>query len=352
MTHRSHEPFAPQVKAPKRRRIELTGWAVAGMIFGTALIVSTFTWAITLATSGPHAYSLGTWLADFAKSSGLAGVLAVFAAMVALFGLNQQLTHQKRADADRAWWERFQWASSRALPLDPSHHRFAYASIIDVLTALANSATDEVQEGAVGAVMEVASLSVPNPANVGASQPVVSGGPSDGTPTANPHMRRDGDGPASGHSTEYWTEVTELALSRYVGRTAGTAAESGAARERLYEMAFYRALEQLPRDFSFIHPAPGDADFAVERNGRVVVIELKDQLRLSSEFLTPSIESQLRFFRGVSGVNAVLMVTSTDVQLWDTASADGINAITWRGSAEDTARLIRTLRNLTPPNDQ
>ena len=79
--------------------------------------------SIVLAIDRPNRASLGEWISDFAKSPGLSGLCAIAAAVLAFWGIHRQvavsregLAHQREVEMKRAWWERFEWAASRAVP--------------------------------------------------------------------------------------------------------------------------------------------------------------------------------------------------------------------------------------------
>lgn len=335
----------PAKKRRRRAPLEVTGRALAGVVLGTAVVSAGAAWAITVATSGPHTWGLGAWLADFAKSSGLAGVLAVIAALIAFLGLNLQLAHQRRAETNRAWWERFQWASSRALPADPSHDALPYDAIVSTFTALAESAVDEVQEGAVGAVMDVASARAKAPiARAEGLQPKQATPDAAMTTPSNdayaPAQVTEADPPEQ-------SEKAELALSRYVRSTAGTAADSSAARGRLYEIELIRALERFP-EFETYSPQPSaGADLMLESNGRRIIIEVQYLKPGSRPRLPVSTERQLRTHRHLSNSDVALVVANVELRVDPETRADGIETFLWRGSEEDTLALIERLRQLT-----
>lgn len=105
--NRTEPETAPNTSAvparTKRRnstRLTVSGAALAWAMIGTAGIVGLATWAITVAVARPHTAGIGAWISDFAKSSGLAGVLAVVAALIAFFGLN--LDYRTNAERKRA----------------------------------------------------------------------------------------------------------------------------------------------------------------------------------------------------------------------------------------------------------
>ncbi|MDD2857192.1 MAG: hypothetical protein PHU75_00800 [Candidatus Nanopelagicales bacterium] len=96
-----------------------------------------------------------TWLGEFVRSPGAAGLAAVIAAVIAFVGISNQvrvsrqlLEHQRLAAAADKWWGRFEWFSDRAFPPDTRQQPFPDAVAVSILERLADTATDDVQGSA------------------------------------------------------------------------------------------------------------------------------------------------------------------------------------------------------------
>lgn len=227
--------------------------------------------SIVLAIDRPNRASLGEWISDFAKSPGLSGLCAIAAAVLAFWGIHRQvavsregLAHQREVEMKRAWWERFEWAASRAVPASKDGVPLPYDVILNTLTSLLDTATDEVQRVTIRAVAEVAA-------------------------------ERQGDfgkrkGLSGGHSP---SEILSLlqeedrmqqALGNYARSAGSTSARSGIVDALLYEHQVVEALKRLlsPRNvqdeqgiLSQLGVAPRGADAMVNYKGKSIVIEVK-----------------------------------------------------------------------------
>lgn len=347
MTDSETEPNTSAMPARTKRRnstrLTVSGAALVWAMIATAGIVGLATWAITVAVARPHTAGIGAWISDFAKSSGLAGVLAVVAALIAFFGLNLQLSHQRRAEAGRAWWERFQWASSRALPVDPKHEALPYDAVVSTLNALFDSAIDNVQEGAVGAVMEVAS----------ARSPVATASASDSSLVEDRDLSHDADEKVSepvisdsavviGPRLSF-TDANLAALTSYVSSTAGTPADSPQTRARLLETEVGIALQDAGVS---VHTSAVDGpDFIVKIGSRRIGVEVKlfsDARR--ARLVDQSVRRLQTYVQG--GLAAVLVVSNEELILPPGAADAGLHAFHWRGTEEDTVRLIQRINQL------
>lgn len=332
----------PNQKTANHSRLQVSRSTLVWAMIGTAAVVGIATWAVTVAVARPHTWGIGAWISDFAKSSGLAGVLAVVAALIAFLGLNLQLSHQRRAESNRAWWERFQWASSRALPVDPKHEVFPYNAILRTFEALHESATDIVQQGAIGAVMEIASARNEGHVTTTTSQAAdaaLGGEVADEVVTADP---------AAGSGAFLQSVYADLsALRSYVAATAGTPADSPQTRARLLESQVGAALHDsgIPMRPGTARTADPGPDFVVAVGARFVGIEVKyfsepSRARLAEQ----SYERLQTYVQG--GMAAVLIVSNHGVRLPVAAANKGIHAFQWHGRAEDTARLIQRIHEL------
>ena len=360
----------PKTKRPSFRS---SGATSIWIIILTAAVSAAITWSITIATARPHTWGIGIWISDFAKSPGLAGVLAVVAALIAFVGLRTQLAHQRRAETNRAWWERFQWASSRALPADPGHDALPYEAIVNTFTALAESASDQVQEGAVGAVMDVASSRARTAADeesgvVDADAAATTSGAASGasdathdagsaTPDAgaveggalSPDRRSEVDSrPTPQRQLSFSSPEYLRALGRYVTATAGTPADSAPVRARLYEAEVVGALENLPSDFNLIQTRRASGpDLVVERSGVRVGIEVKYAPPHARAMLSEATGRKLRAYRRLTSSRAVLVISNVDMRADTEMLADGIEPFLWQAADRDMNRLVERLYALT-----
>ncbi len=134
-----------------RRRWSPPLWlAILGMI------VSLFVGAVIAIWIGAaREGDVRTWLGEFVRSPGAAGLAAVIAAVIAFIGISNQvrvsrqvLEHQRLAAAADTWWGRFEWFSDRAFPADERRQPFPDAVAVSILERLADTATDDVQESA------------------------------------------------------------------------------------------------------------------------------------------------------------------------------------------------------------
>lgn len=134
-----------------RRRWRPPLWlAILGMI------VSLFVGAVIAIWFGAaREGDVRTWLGEFVRSPGAAGLAAVIAAVIAFIGISNQvrasrqvLEHQRLAAAADTWWGRFEWFSDRAFPADERRQPFPDAVAVSILERLAETASDDVQESA------------------------------------------------------------------------------------------------------------------------------------------------------------------------------------------------------------
>lgn len=107
---------------------------------------------LVAAIDRPERTSIGAWVSDFAKSPGFAGVCALIAASLALWGILNQvkvakrnLEHQREVNESHSWWARFEWAATRTVPISKDEVPLPYNAVLSTLTGLTESATDDVQ---------------------------------------------------------------------------------------------------------------------------------------------------------------------------------------------------------------
>lgn len=247
-------------KEPPFIRRSTALWITTAVGLASAVVFAVVSASIVLAIDRPNRASLGEWISDFAKSPGLAGLCAIAAAVLAFWGIHRQvavsrkgLAHQREVEMKRAWWERFEWAASRAVPASKDGIPLPYDVILNTLTSLLDTATDEVQRVTIRAVAEEAA-------------------------------ERQGDfgkrkGLSGGHSP---SEILRLlqeedrmqqALRNYARSAGSTSARSGIVDASLYEHQVVEALKRLlsPRNVQYGR----GADAMVNYMGKSIVIDVE-----------------------------------------------------------------------------
>ncbi|WP_309104751.1 hypothetical protein [Microbacterium sp.] len=317
------------------------GWLVLGISVAAFALGSGLTFVI----AREHRWGIGLWLSDFAKSSGFAGLCALAAATIAFTGISRQVRvsrealahaekqalksrrhtqqvfeHAQRADADRAWWQSFQWASSRAIPENPSETALPLVSVVRALEALARSASNEVQRGAISGVMDAATdLSKSRSINAqSADEP-------------------DPDSDAG----------IQEALEAFVTTTANTSASSTGAEARLYEIDVMSAIRRLSGP-SAVRTAPalrvesgllaGDVirpDAVVTSHGQEVIIEVK-YLRKSSSMLARRVRETVARLSEFQRPILIVTPSESDSQARRTGRPK-VAVVQWRDANDDDA---------------
>lgn len=213
--------------APKRGG--RANWLV---LAGVGIAAGTAGAFISLTLAGPHTAGIGLWLRDFAKTPGAAALAALIAACIALSGISRQvsvsranLELERRREQDRSWWQSFEWAVSRGVPLDAAHRALREDVSINTFTALQASALTDVQRSACSGMLDILSTERPT---------------SDEDTSSNLPLDSE-----SSESEAYVIQgaKTYEALATYVKASAGTAAASAGARARLYELQVLSVME-------------------------------------------------------------------------------------------------------------
>lgn len=75
---------------------------------------------------------------EFATSPGAAGLAAVLAAGLGFYAVHRQLKHSKQVEANRSWWETFEWAADRAIPPESKYKALPARASIEILKNLTN----------------------------------------------------------------------------------------------------------------------------------------------------------------------------------------------------------------------
>lgn len=306
---------------------------------------------------------LWPWVSDFMRSPGFAGLAALAAAGLAFTGISRQvqvarenleqarksadqaqqsaqesLLHSRRTEQDRAWWNSFEWASSRALPADSGAESLPYVAVLRTFEALAKSATDHVQEAAIAGVMDVAAER------------------HDRSETEIRGIRDERSVLAAGSGED--SEAMRSALAGFVASTRGTPASSSQAVHLLHEIDVLGALHRLSegdgavhvgrRGLEYIAPQPNRSifqpDAVVEIDGATVVVEIKGW----SIPVPPMAKNTLEMIRDRGVREPVVIVVSGHVRpshVFDKLEQSlGFKIVTWR-DADDDGALLMALRS-------
>lgn len=314
---------------PNRVSLRTVVWACTVVAIGTAIISA----SIVLAIDRPQRAPLGAWISDFAKSPGLGGISALAAASLALWGIFAQtnvakrsLNHQRQVDKNSAWWERFEWTSSRAVPRSKDETPLPYEAVLSTLTSLAETATDDVQRRAVGAITQIAAEEE-------------SGGKSADTVRLN-------------------TLPTELtarieALQKYSQAAGDSPARSTAIDAQLYEFQVTEALKRIldpdsvrtgdvyPNTVTSGRIAP---DALVVHNGKRIVVEIKNYKK--PWFNNRNTVLQVRNLIEATNAHAGIVVTPTEIPAVSQFKSLGIITAKW-SSTEDDSTLRTALDSAT-----
>lgn len=317
----------PPARPPQVRRATAVWFCVVTGI-GTATIA-----ALGLAAIDRHDRApLGEWFSDFVKSPGLAGASAVVAASLALWGILTQvavtkrgLEHQREVDSNRAWWDRFEWASARAVPRSSEEMPLPYEAVLSTLIKLTESAKDDVQRGAVGAITEVASRANRN-----------AGSETEHEPDAS-HAR---------------AKLSLDLLTKYAEVAGNSPARSLAVTTQIYEHKVLEALERIlpagcvTTDIYYKNKSnqpPARPDAILEYKGKKILVEIKNYT--SQKRLHPSALNTIHRFVEVTGADAVAIISPIELRLdWPDNSVSNVAAV-W-ASREDDARLFAALNRV------
>lgn len=199
----------------------------------------------------------GLWARDFAKSPGAAAFAALIAAAIAFAGISRQvsvsrsaLEHQREAASTARWWETFEWASSRALPIGEKDLPLPDSVTISTLQSLSQTTATDVQKVACAGVIDVLTSRIMAMSN------------------EHGHQGEGAEGAAS---------AAFDALASYVQASDGTSAASARAEAAVYERRVLQELNSLSPDIrAFREPRLGAtrADAVVEVAGAKVAVEV------------------------------------------------------------------------------
>ncbi|WP_434811521.1 hypothetical protein [Microbacterium sp. bgisy189] len=262
-------------------------------------------------------------MSDFAKSPGLAGVCALVAASLALWGIMRQVEvarHAQRlqqiSEARRAWWSSFEWVAARAVPAKSDDLPLPYDVILSSLTALYESATDPVQQRAVGAITDVASEMLDSKDAVGDELPASESG------STTPSQER---------------RVLE-ALRAYSAATANSPAESAAVDAQLYEANVMEALQRVTQIEQPIHElGAGYAmrpDALVTVRGARVIVDVKAYTQRGRKIPLQALNQIVHLMEASRAAGAVIVAPVPLGELpQDTRRP--IRSVVWNSPADD-----------------
>lgn len=318
-------------KEPPFIRRSTALWITTAVGLASAVVFAVVSASIVLAIDRPNRASLGEWISDFAKSPGLAGLCAIAAAVLAFWGIHRQvavsrkgLAHQREVEMKRAWWERFEWAASRAVPASKDGIPLPYDVILNTLTSLLDTATDEVQRVTIRAVAEEAA-------------------------------ERQGDfgkrkGLSGGHSP---SEILRLlqeedrmqqALRNYARSAGSTSARSGIVDASLYERQVVEALKRLlsPRNVQdgqgILSQLWVGADAMVNYMGKSIVIDVeysRNKGEINSGRARNAVEQVLSLIEEV-GADAGLIVSPRGLRAGALDQENSnILAVAWESPEDD-----------------
>lgn len=315
------------------RTVPLRTFAVS--LSATAVIALALGALSTFAIDRPHAWGIGAWVSDFAKSPGMAGIFALAAAIIAFSGIRLQARHTKAAMDDqrlaaenRDWWTRFEWAAERAVPATDAGKALAWGAVVSTFDALDESARDGVQKTAIGAIVEVAG--------------------------ERERLAREAT-PGSAETSAITTNE-RMAMASYVARTANTPAESAAVRAMLYESEVYDALQRIaqsrqgdqqrgPSSWQILRPL-GGADAVIAANGRRVVIEMKAYSKPPSPRIVPKVLAQVAMWADATDSNSAVVVAPVAFPISQEQLDLSVESVVWAGPKDDEALRMTLERAL------
>jgi len=228
------------------------------LLIGALCIVSGATGAyLALALATADIANWGLWARDFAKSPGAAAFAALIAAAIAFAGISRQvsvsrsaLEHQREAASTARWWETFEWASSRALPIGEKDLPLPDSVTISTLQSLSQTTATDVQKVACAGVIDVLTSRL---------------------------MSMSNEVEDSDEAAEPGASAAFDALASYVQASDGTSAASPRAEAAVYERRVLQALNSLSTEIrAFREPGVGHTrtDAVVELGDAKVAVEV------------------------------------------------------------------------------
>lgn len=331
------EPDQERDKVSARRMLDRRStpiWVTVAIALMSALAAG----AVVAAIDRPERATIGAWIADFAKSSGLAGLCALLAAVIAWRGIQRQvaatrsgLAEQRRANESSAWWERFEWVAERVAPTVKGSETLPYPDILHTLVALRTSTTDDAQMRIIGDLTQIASS----------------------------RHKQAGDNGKSAEE-EHDNGRTLEALRHYARATEGTPARSASVEAALYEREVLSALEVAFPSGRITTGMPirldesrrYEADALLLINDTEVVIEIKNYKRRTMPL---KVMNHLRHMAWQSGRPIIVVSPSalnTDTQPWEPPLFN----VTWDSEKNTVGALRQSLEavvaNLDPPRQR
>lgn len=294
-----------------------------------SIVAATLTATVVLALDRDQRAPISEWIPHFLTSPGVGGIGALVAAGIAYFGISKQvraasrsLEHQRAAEENRSWWERFEWASARAVPSKSDEKPLPYNAILSTLSELADSSRDDVQKLAVRAIMDTAQDDSPQEADDATA--------SKGRPEDDSARLR--------------------ALQLYSNATRNTAAHSPVVEGQIYELEVLQALREIP-SIQFIEPSRSlsgsTPDAVIVYREHAVIVEIKSYGGKTS--LSNSDIDELKSFTETNEASHALVISPE--RLKNSFNQRGyleIETVSWK-SPEDTELVISALNLLVPP---
>jgi hypothetical protein len=241
----------------------------------------------------------GNFLVDFAKSPGLAALVALFAAILAFRGIRNQVEAARASLEQDSWWKMFEWASTQAGSGAQPSNSSLMSVAASAFSQLNKGATVEVQRIACSGMIDFVLGQTREDVTPQTLKGRVA---SDGSETAEsesasvPAQEADlKSGSESGASGGFapepggvWVPLPKAprgvggssaldVIADYIDTYAGTSAVSGYAEAWAYENAVIRALGSIvePGIKLWRNPMPSDGvDAIAEIDGTRVYVEI------------------------------------------------------------------------------
>lgn len=323
----SNGPSDRHLAIAKRRGLVV---AIALASFASLFLMD---WFVRLLMHDIDRRSGGIWASAFVVSPGAGGVAAVVAASIGAVTISRQLRHNKRVEQDRSWWQGFEWATNRALPVDGSHERLPYALSINMLTPLSTSASNDVQREACSGFVDHL-LTLRSGEETITEQPAA----------------------APGHSTETskgYRSGQARALRAYVAANQGGAGRSSKAESLLYELNVLDAAEHAvaTRGGTFIRPyflrsRNGSTErfdgLASIGKGRAVILVNPDEVSYKR---VRALENESGLDLGDGSLAVVLVIQKRSAARLDLGSSPPPLIVTWDDDA-DNESLVNAFAKL------
>ena len=91
----------------------------------------------------------------FATSSGMAGLAAVIAALIAAVNISRQIGQARQAEIRQNWWTNFKWAADKAAPSGEAARALPISASISTMNSLQKGTDDPLQKAACGTIVDL-----------------------------------------------------------------------------------------------------------------------------------------------------------------------------------------------------